>query len=371
MTNECHFGKKRRKLNDGSSAEHVTDTLEALNRLQEETDQFEALKRKYPKQVKKHVTMFECEWERLQKEDYKVRQFMKYQHVPFVGTTPYRLSIRGCTIGAFNEVFLLKWNAQDHPDSEMLFQDVVSMYAWALHSQVYPTQKPIVLVGPSAREKVEFTQTGKFLHKSYPDKTDWLGFALCSVLPPKHLKFPFALYRDGQNRPVGVLCKACFQKCQTEFCSHNDSDRMFLYQATLCEFEYLAKLNYKIVDLYEIWMYPNSAKPFEKIIKRLTYHKIRHSKFTSQNESIKKQLQQINKDMQFSGELQLTEQCLEYNPAKRKLIKGLANSFFGKTISRSDHPDLIICETDAEIARVFKNREVTSVTTIYENYVQF
>ena len=93
----------------------------------------------------------------------------------------------------------------------------------------------------------------------------YFGLAKCKVLPPYDLYHPVLPYRC-QGKLVFPLCPTCAEtqiKCslneRTQFCSHDDHERALT--GTWCTPELMEAKNkgYTIIQLYEVWHFPNSS----------------------------------------------------------------------------------------------------------------
>ena len=93
---------------------------------------------------------------------------------------------------------------------------------------------------------------------------------------------------------------------------------------------YALKLNYEILEIHELIIYPEQETIFNPVMKLLSSYKIRNSidknDYTDDINSLNELLTEINYNMEYdSPELKLSQHNISLNPAQRFIFKTILN----------------------------------------------
>lgn len=163
------------------------------------------------------------------------------------------------------------------------------------------------------------------------------GIIKCRVLPPTDLYAPFLSYKVQSRLNPGAYevlygcCKLCMEE-RSFPCSHTNYERSFVGTWTLMEIRYAVTLGYEVMNVVEVWEYPERSKsllkdfmvPFviEKIVNKRG-GKIVNNQFTPKGQEICDYIEKL------SGK-RLTVDDFKDLPARVKVAKLAMNSFTGK-----------------------------------------
>ena len=268
-----------------------------------------------------------------------------------------RLIPRTLCKGGFIQTFALTWNKKQFPNENFYCCDVNGLYSHAAMSESYNIGKFQVLIGK------DLTEITLFENKFYYKGKKLYGTIQATILPPKHLYFPF-LISEHQNKSVLTLCRKCFLN-KTVKCKHTDNEREFFGSYFVEELEFSLKLGYQISAIHECHAYFEQKPIFQKFVSILNYNKIKHSSYLS---SFSNQFEKenyctyLNQKMNLSNPYALTSQD-KSNSYKKFLYKLAANSLFGKFQQRKD---TIVTHTigDDEELEKFINQNKNQIKSI-------
>lgn len=165
-----------------------------------------------------------------------------------------------------------------------------------------------------------------------------LGIAKVWICPPQHCYAPFLSYRStgayGELEVCYGCCKICMDTHQQEECHHTPKERAFIGTWTLTELRYARTLGYEILEIVEVWEYPEKTNTlFRSFIVPFMYHKIvsktggcvdhQRTQFTEKGKQVAAYLQHImNRE--------ILPQEFTDSPARRTVAKLIQNAFTGK-----------------------------------------
>jgi hypothetical protein len=87
------------------------------------------------------------------------------------------------------------------------------------------------------------------------DSREYNGLIFCKILPPNDLYFPVLPIRLN-NRLIFPLCHECAVNLNNQNCNHSESQRALVGTYTTMELKKALELNYRILEIYEVWNYP-------------------------------------------------------------------------------------------------------------------
>jgi len=183
----------------------------------------------------KVVSMRECRWMRMMKRDPDTYKLLCEDSTIKVGFLVSRQSLYG---GRTNAICLY---GKPGIDEEYTYADFTSLYSFVNKTSEYPIGHPIIYT------------------KNFPDILKVKGLVLCKVLPPDNLFFP-VLPEKVDGKLLFHLCSTCARQKNSIYCTHTDDERMITGVWTSYELILAIKFRYRVVTIYELWDYPESAK---------------------------------------------------------------------------------------------------------------
>ncbi|KAK3737383.1 hypothetical protein QZH41_011514 [Actinostola sp. cb2023] len=179
------------------------------------------------------VEMWEHEWDAMDVTDDTFPQWMKHQKP---------LNPRDGLFGGRTNAIELYFRCPE--GSRVDYVDFTSLYpAVMLSGGAYPVGHPTLI-----RRDFQFALTEHYY-----------GLNKVKVLPPRHLYIP-VLPAHIQNKLMFVLCRTCAEQTkQTGRCRHNAEERALVGTWTTPELKKAVALGYIILDVYEVWHYPQTS----------------------------------------------------------------------------------------------------------------
>ncbi|KAK6171965.1 hypothetical protein SNE40_018381 [Patella caerulea] len=196
--------------------------------------------------------MWECELNEERRRNPEMEEFfasLEAQGWP----CPDPLSPRAGFFGGRTNACQLMAKAE-HPDEEIRYVDVVSLYPWVCKYGKFPLKEPKIITRPSqAWEQYE-------------------GLIQCSVLPPRQLYHPVLTFRYN-GKLTFPLCRSCveqhMQKSEiTHYvdCTHQQKERAWVGTFVSLELKKAVAMGYQVLVVYEVWhwsewsQYDNQSK---------------------------------------------------------------------------------------------------------------
>jgi hypothetical protein len=82
---------------------------------------------------------------------------------------------------------------------------------------------------------------------------NYFGLIFCKILPSSNLYIPVLPFKSN-NKLMFPLCRNCCEE-NIKSCSHTDDERALEGTWVILEILEAIKLNYRIIQIYEIWHY--------------------------------------------------------------------------------------------------------------------
>ncbi|CAB4007002.1 Hypothetical predicted protein [Paramuricea clavata] len=98
----------------------------------------------------------------------------------------------------------------------------------------------------------------RIITENFEDISTYFGLIKCTVLPPRGLFHPILPCRT-QGKLMFPLCKSCADACDQTPYTHSDHERAI--QGTWCsvELEKAQEKDYQILQVHEVWDFPESS----------------------------------------------------------------------------------------------------------------
>ncbi len=274
--------------------------------------------------------MWECEWNRLKKEDPEVKAFV--ESLSFNSPLEPRDAFFG---GRTNAVRLY---AQSREGEEIRYVDFTSLYPFVNKNCDYPQGHPQVIVEPG-----------------HTDLTGYFGLVKCTVTPPHGLYSPVLPYRQG-GKLTFPLCRTCVETEQSKpltersaVCRHTPEERQLTGTWCSPEIEEAVKQGYVVEHVYEIWNFEKKSNTmFKEYVNTFLKMKQEASGWPSWvGDDPLKRAQYVEEFYQREG-IRLEPDKIEKNPGRRSLAKMMLNSFWGKYGQRGNKSQVEAFTSPAE-----------------------
>ena len=201
-------------------------------------------------------------------------------------------------------------------DETIHYVDFTSLYPSVMRQGgEYPVGHPEIILPPIDRFRV--TQ-------------DYYGLNKVKVLPPQDLYLPvLPLHLNGKL--LFVLCRTCAENLnQTSKCKHHCDQRAFVGVYTTPELRKALEVGYRILDVYEVWHYPNTSPSlFGKYVQTYLQLKQEASGWPSWCVTPEDRQRYVEDYERHEG-IRLRPDQIQVNPGLRALAKLFLNSLWGK-----------------------------------------
>jgi hypothetical protein len=208
----------------------------------------------------------------------------------------------------------------------------------------FVSQYPTVCYGESADPLSDQTltwdlPTGYPQKQFYPAQYNWnkdcLGVAKIWICPPQHLWIPFLSHRICSANELEVLygcCKICMEQRLLD-CTHTREERAFIGTWTLSEIRYALSLGYEILQIIEVWEYPEKSHTlFRSFITPFMYNKIvsKSSGLVDENGQYTDKGRQVAEYLYSILNRPVEPHEFSNHPSRRTTAKLIQNAFTGK-----------------------------------------
>jgi len=268
------------------------------------------------------------------------------------------LDPRDGLFGGRTNALQLYYEAQDGEDVH--YVDVCSLYPSVMRQGgLYPVGHPEIILPTVGQLRSPITE-------------HYYGLNKVKVLPPRHLYLP-VLPSHINNKLVFTLCRTCAETTnQTAKCRHNIEERALVGVWTTPELEKAVQLGYKILDVYEIWHYPQTSSTlFERYVQTYLQLKQEASGWPTWCQTPEDRQRYLDDYERHEG-IRLREDRIEVNPGLRALAKQMLNSLWGKMAQNPSLPTTEYVDSPCRFAELmFGGRvDVKHLLLISEDLVQ-
>ena len=314
------------KLNNRSMNQARSDTAKKLRILSNLATKVEVI--------------WECDWIELKKNPlvsaYVTKRRAELKKLEEVGGVDVREAFFG---GRTNNIRF--WcNANDQPDTEILYYDFRSLYPTVLKYREFPQGHPIVI-----SEDIS------------TDMSKYFGFANCEVLPPDQLYIPVLPYRNKKGKLLFPLCRTCADRQKHQNCDCAVYQRAITGTWTTIELEEAVKQGYKILNVYEVYHYEQKSKDFfAKYIDIWLKIKQESDGWPAWVETEEDKDLYISQFEEKEG-IKLDKDRIEKNPGLRFIAKLFLNTLWGKLAQRPNMKLTKVCNTYDDYMSIVKDIE--------------
>lgn len=239
---------------------------------------------------------------------------------------------RTCAVKLFHEV-------NESLNEKIHYFDVTSLYPFVVKRKKFPVGHP-----------------DRIIKNINNDITEYNGLIFCKILPPNNLYFPVLPVRLN-NRLIFPLCYECAVNSNNQNCTHSETQRALVGTFTTMELKKSLDLNYRILEIYEVWNYPelipiNEADNgiFTEFINDFIKIKVQATGWPRDGMNDNEKIEYI-KSYKEKENIILDENQIKNNPGLRSIGKLIVNSFWGKM---GQKPNLSRTEYITEPQNFFK-----------------
>lgn len=334
----------------GNSIHAFGKTYQAIN--DEFNQKILSLYENNPNDVKEVIIVWEClfQTEKQQNPDFKL--FFDHVYLPHPLT---RLKPRDAVRGAFVDVYGLKWDHTMFPNETFYCADINGLYSFCAINFKYMIGKYDILIGRTL-QRLKIVNCRFFV-----DDIPVMGAVFVKILPPKNLYIPYLLCKKKDGSVINTLCKTCAETFANK-CQHLDSERALVGVYMISEIEFALQIGYKLLDIYEIHYYKDSAFLLEDFVKKINFYKTKYSDCLQDLKDLtsKKQYCKFLNDRMglFDENFMLNPSTCSNNKMKRDFYKLLSNSLFGKFLQRDDHESVAFVRNQSELNSYLKRSDL-------------
>ena len=227
------------------------------------------------------------------------------------------------------------------------YVDVTSLYPFIQKYRRFPTGQPVII-------REDFETIDKYF-----------GLIKCKVLPPTSLKLPL-LPKKGGGKLLFPLCTMCAESEQTTLCQHSDQERALEGTWVSVELIRAVELGYKILEISEVWHFPNSSKYcpetgekgiFSEYIDAFLKIKQECSDWPEHVITDADKAKYVKDYFEVEG-IQLDPTKIGYNPGLRAVAKNCLNNLWGRFGMRDNLPKTEFINSPARLFEVIGSDEI-------------
>lgn len=302
----------------------------------------------------KYQSIQQCEWGQLKQTDPDIVLFMRRYQMKFQDIPLTRLNLRESMHGGVCFVSKYFWSLAEHPKETFYNEDINSSYAFVAMSNSYPTGEFSIV--SSWRVNDITTKNNVFLYKNAP----FQGVVMCRILPNNNLPVPVIgapFIINNKSKYIFTFCGTCCKKQSERKCVCNDDSRAFVVTCTTSDINLALRCGYKILNVYEAYVYTSSAPVFEKFISFFQREKLKQQSHDSflEGSSVADYCKQLNIGLR---NFPLQPEDLSPVPKfKNKTLKSLLVSFCGRWAMN-----------DSTTAVITANNQLDLENKYYSNY---
>ena len=317
-------------------------------------------------EVKSVSIYWECDYLKKRESVQQVKSFISNVYKP---PPLFRLNPRSAIRGAFFDNFALRWLKVENPSENFYCLDLNGMYSFCAIKNQFMTGPYKVIIGPLT-EKIKifngvccFEKSTNIMH----------GTMLVTILPPKHIFFPYLLYRLPNGSTVNTLCSKCAENLQLTKCLHSDSERALTATYFISEINFALSLGYEIMTIHECHYFSRADFVLKDFIQKVNCLKIQNSNCLSNLSENEKETycSFLNDTMELEEPFNLKPENVVDNPSAKLLYKLIANSLFGKLEQKQYFTTTKFASSQNQLEKFyFSNDIIKQIFCLNENLCQ-
>lgn len=296
----------------------------------------------------KVISIWECEWEQLKKNDKTVKEIVK--NIQFKTRLNPRDSFRGGRVET-SKIYFNRFEKSKNKEGLHYF-DVCSLYPAVNCFDSYPVGHPKII-----------TENFNL------DISEYFGLIQCSVLAPKNLRHA-VLPVHVDNKLLFPLCRSCAFKRQVEICKHSEAEREFHGVWVSEELKLAVQEGYEIRKIFGVHHYERQSKElFRDYIK--TFYKIKLAASPRPpGESAEELSAFIERTAEKEG-ITLEPKDFKFNQGLRMVGKLCCNCLWGRMGMRDIFHSVTLCYDMHSLHKILfdQHNEISCVRYVSENCV--
>ena len=176
------------------------------------------------------------------------------------------------------------------------------------------------------------------------------GLIHVTILAPDSIFIPLLPIIDNSKLKFG-LCAACISSKSYKLCRHKDSERALTSVWTMAEIEFAVSKGYRIINVHEIFLYPETRDIFSNFYLRLANVKISNEGFKPHMTEAEKDEYVANINAKMPG-ICLKKEEIRKNSGRREFAKFLSNAGLGKFSQQSQKTSISLIYSHADFLKL-------------------
>jgi len=280
--------------------------------------------------------IWECQWERMIKQDPLLRQFIdEFDLPPPLKIRDALMGGRTCPVKLYHDCA---------PDEKIQYYDVTSLYPWVNLNMTVPTCHPQIITDHAI---MDLTLESYF------------GVVKAKVLPPTDLYLPVLPYRTN-SKLIFPLCKSCADLGLHKPCTCSDAQRALVGTWFSEELKMALKKGYKILKLYEVYHYPETTRYDKELDAGGFFKGYVHTFLKLKQEAsgypahclTDAQKEEYIRYYHEKQGVRLDKDKIQVNPGLRLVAKLFLNSCWGKFCEKPNKTQTVFVKTVLELSRL-------------------
>ena len=304
--------------------------------------------------VKNLIEIWECDWDKLVKNNNELKEFIKNEDDIRPDLKP-----RDALFGGRTNAATLYYKAKEN--EKIKYYDFTSVYPCVMKICAFPIGFPTVIT-----ENFD------------ANFSNYFGLVYCRILPPKKLLFP-VLPTRYDHKLLFVLCNEC-AKIKQRNCTHNEKERSIEGTWITEEVKHALKRGYKILKIFSIWhfteneIYNKETKTgglFTDYVNKFLKMKTEATGFPDRLKTTLEKQTFINDYYDHEGIL-LDIENMKPNPGMKAISKLFLNSLWGRFGLNSNKTQHKLINDVSQLYELFLNEQyvVNDVNFLNENIAQ-
>jgi len=263
------------------------------------------------------ITLWECKLRSMRKKDKNIDKFFNEQ-INYLKNKKHRPPLHPKDSFFGGRCTASKLYHSCNSDEKIFYMDFTSLYPYVVKRKRYPIGHPI-----------------RITRNFDPNISVYEGFIFCKVLPPNDLYFAVLPVRM-RNKLIFPLCFKCALDQNNENCYHVEAKRCLVGTWTTMEIKKALEKNYKMIEIYEIWHFPelspkHDGEPgiFTEFINTYIKLKVESSGWPRDDMTDEEKDEYVQLYREKEG-INLNKENIDYNPGMRAIGKLVVVSFWGK-----------------------------------------
>ena len=182
-----------------------------------------------------------------------------------------------------------------------------------------------------------------------------IGIGHLQIAAPRSHKESYLPVRLN-NQVVYTLCRTCALHKSQEKCDHDEHERSFESTLVWPEIDFLVSLGYKILTIFEVYLYSDEKPILSKFMSILGLGKLIHSKV--EEEEKKEASNNINLSLNLPKNLHVTEEDFQENSQLRSFYKHLLVGVLGKFAQKNSKTETRVVRSQSSLEEVFYREKI-------------